>query len=450
MSYKTINDFFPNIENGGVFSYLSTVLNIPWKDEAYKELFNGITDEELDLLYMIHSGDKIVPNVIQTEQMFRLLLKAAARKNLVAWNQFAKTFILEYNPIENYSMVEKGKDIRTSRSEYNETGEDTNTSTGNNTQTHNMSVGTSGNNVQTNDLNVATTDNGTQTNDLHTTSTGTVTNDDTLEHVHEIKGGYKDTTVKNFDDVHTVSGKTTEENIHTEVPTTKVHDGLTGITQFGGNSITQPDFSLKSTGSGSTSNVTQALDEFTDLSTSDGGKLGNAFYPEHRDVDRSSFVKVTDIKTVDEPDEITDSHKENATNNYAEREYNNYSEIDSDSKNTTTTNNLAGSDTGTIKNDKTGSQKTTGTVSYESTSNQSTTGTVKDETKASSTLNTSKSGNNTGNDDLDHQLTRSGNIGITSSQQMLASEEDIIRDRSKYFDMVFEALDKEITIPIWA
>lgn len=46
-----------------------------------------------------------------------------------------------------------------------------------------------------------------------------------------------------------------------------------------------------------------------------------------------------------------------------------------------------------------------------------------------------------------HQLTRSGNIGVTTSQQMLESEYQL---RTKhFFDMVFEDVDKILTIPYW-
>ena len=31
-----INDFFPNIEDGGVFTYLSSIFDLPWKNEKYQ------------------------------------------------------------------------------------------------------------------------------------------------------------------------------------------------------------------------------------------------------------------------------------------------------------------------------------------------------------------------------------------------------------------------------
>lgn len=45
------------------------------------------------------------------------------------------------------------------------------------------------------------------------------------------------------------------------------------------------------------------------------------------------------------------------------------------------------------------------------------------------------------------QLTRKGNIGVTTTQQMIASERDVWMWR--YFDMIFADIDKVLTLPIY-
>lgn len=52
-----------------------------------------------------------------------------------------------------------------------------------------------------------------------------------------------------------------------------------------------------------------------------------------------------------------------------------------------------------------------------------------------------------GTDVVDRELTRSGNIGVTTSQQMLESEIEL--RKKHYFDAIFADLDAVLTAPIW-
>ena len=45
-------------------------------------------------------------------------------------------------------------------------------------------------------------------------------------------------------------------------------------------------------------------------------------------------------------------------------------------------------------------------------------------------------------------ITRSGNIGVTTSQQMLGSEYEL-RQKHNFFDYVFNCVDEVLTIPFW-
>ena len=73
------------------------------------------------------------------------------------------------------------------------------------------------------------------------------------------------------------------------------------------------------------------------------------------------------------------------------------------------------------------------------------------ETSGSETTTESQSGNNTRTDNLagtrDRTLIRSGNIGVTTSQQMLSAELDI--RTYDFYKSVFDDIDKVLTIPVY-
>lgn len=77
----------------------------------------------------------------------------------------------------------------------------------------------------------------------------------------------------------------------------------------------------------------------------------------------------------------------------------------------------------------------------------------KDERDISTTYNsvadtdTRKDTYNDITDDKTHELTRSGNIGVTTTQQMI--EQEIAFRRNLYFEMVFSDIDHILTIPIY-
>lgn len=58
-------------------------------------------------------------------------------------------------------------------------------------------------------------------------------------------------------------------------------------------------------------------------------------------------------------------------------------------------------------------------------------------------LNEQRTGTNT----TEHNLTRSGNIGVTTSQQMIESEIEL--RKKHFFDFVFRDIDRVLTIPIY-
>ena len=131
-----------------------------------------------------------------------------------------------------------------------------------------------------------------------------------------------------------------------------------------------------------------------------------------------------------------------------------FTEEDTDSSTVTVDKDIQTSSTSTAKVKPLGGstfvatreQDQSGQTLENSESNQTDTSTTTDITSS-----TTGSAENTETRDLavgaTHTLTRSGNIGVTTSQQMLESEYQL---RTKhFFDMVFANVDDVLTIPYW-
>lgn len=102
----TLNDVYPDWITKGIFSYLNA-LEVPWK--------NDITGNELDINYHgFRSGHKIVGSLIEnflennvvSDENKIIIAQAIYAMYIKNWNALYKTLSLEYNPIENYSMLE--------------------------------------------------------------------------------------------------------------------------------------------------------------------------------------------------------------------------------------------------------------------------------------------------------------------------------------------------------
>lgn len=145
---------------------------------------------------------------------------------------------------------------------------------------------------------------------------------------------------------------------------------------------------------------------------------------------------------------------------------NNYDMIeestDEISKDGTTSSTNSSTDTltrsGTVTNEGSSAANTQGNVfgydsSTASPSDSSSSSASSDATQTSSstdTDNTSSSTEGTTNEEetVKHTLTRKGNIGVTTSQQMLESE-IVLRNKYKFWDIVFSDLDGILTLPIY-
>lgn len=209
---KRLNEVIPNWQLGeGIFSALNGFA-VPWQ-------YEGIATE-LDLEYHgnISGEKKISPlvNKVLTEGILTSddMVKIASviyTLNHVKWEKEYNTMFLEYNPIENYSMIEKMSDdvteidygrqrTRTDDLTHKKTGSDTNTknltdrNTPNTTSTDNATISGFNSSVSVPDRgNVntltgtdTTTHTGTDSVSYNTTDkdTGTVTDKDSGKDTH--------------------------------------------------------------------------------------------------------------------------------------------------------------------------------------------------------------------------------------------------------------------------
>ena len=102
----TLNDVYHEWITKGIFSYLND-LEVPWK--------NDVSGNQLDIIYHgSRSGYKIIGSLIEnflennvvSEENKINISQAIYAMYIKNWNALYKTLLLEYNPIENYSMTE--------------------------------------------------------------------------------------------------------------------------------------------------------------------------------------------------------------------------------------------------------------------------------------------------------------------------------------------------------
>ena len=111
---KKLIDVFPDwMTGGGIFAALQS-LDVPWKTENIAsildlEYYGNISGDKYiaPLVDKYMDGDELTPQEIST--LATLIFKV----NSVAWVKEWATLSAEYNPIENYSMVETMTDDET-------------------------------------------------------------------------------------------------------------------------------------------------------------------------------------------------------------------------------------------------------------------------------------------------------------------------------------------------
>ena len=123
--FRKLIDVTPEWTTKGIFNYLNS-LDVPWKTE------NISGDLDLDY-YGNNSGDKFISPLVEKllgENDELTMVNMAALANIIftkyglKWEKLKSTLNFEYNPIENYKMVEthEGSDTHTyTPNEYKET-----------------------------------------------------------------------------------------------------------------------------------------------------------------------------------------------------------------------------------------------------------------------------------------------------------------------------------------
>lgn len=92
--YRRLIDIFPDYAMSGIFQYIGENYNIPW------------ASKQVDILYMAHSGNKIASPLLmnnQTVAEIASLIMIYTEKN---WNTLSKLFNIDYDPLNNYDMIE--------------------------------------------------------------------------------------------------------------------------------------------------------------------------------------------------------------------------------------------------------------------------------------------------------------------------------------------------------
>lgn len=394
---NTLLDIWDEPETSGVFTVLNNY-SVPWKDEN--------SYESLNLAYYYnHSGQKnISPLVsgilgtnttltdIQKTKIGKLLYDICAKN----WQYEYDALFASYDPIENYNSVESEtineKGTKTGTGSTTSTGTDTTAKTGDDTLTRS---GTDNRNYSgTDTIKESGTDTFTDSGSDSTTNTGTNTlaysGTDTKNNTGT------DTFVNTGDDITKNTGTVTDENVN-ENGTSKTVNQI-----YGYNTADPAD--------DSTSEVT---------------------------VNQT----ITDTRTDDTISTLTHGLNTEETQNLTESVE--YGKTETDTKNLTDTTNYGKS---TEESKNMSNSTTYGRIEAETIDI-----TEKTDYNNTSTRTLNLAGSNTDSEnttgDTTRELSRHGNIGVTTSQQMIESELEL---RKKFFyEIVFRDIDQYLTLAIY-
>ena len=417
---KKLKDLY-SITNS-VFTDLQT-LQVPWQGDNIAQ--------KLDIAYMTNqSGNKfispLVENFIDEEGEISAQDRGTIASVIFAmyndnWTKLYNTLSFEYNPIENYSMLETMTNDRTV-TQYGRT--DTRTDNLSHTKTGTEATGYASTETRTDNL--THTKGGSETLTHNTTDTRT----DNLTHT---KGG-SETLTHNTTDTRTDNLRNTKNG--SESVTHNTQDTRTDNLQHtyeGGESNT-PATSVK--------NAVYAFNSSTPSPTSVSSNEG---------VDTKMFINRNDKQTG------TETNSKTGTDT---TDYNNIVEKNEGTQATTKTGtettsfaNRTDTDTGTSANAKTGTETTSFTDRVDTdagTSANAHTGTdtlTHNTTEADTgTQANVQSGSDTAT--RNYSLSRTGNIGTMSTQNMIEQERKIWLWKY-FFDVVFPDVDRMLTLNIY-
>lgn len=116
-----ISDFLEKSKPITIFSELNKK-DVPWKDKYSN---TGI----LDNLYQYSHSNKLICASLCDNLDLATLVEMIYTLNIENWNKLFANYTVEYNPIENYSMIEQSKKTNTGTQGNKQTGNATSEST---------------------------------------------------------------------------------------------------------------------------------------------------------------------------------------------------------------------------------------------------------------------------------------------------------------------------------
>lgn len=361
-------------------------------------------------------------SLLYTEpELFKTMLYLWSKKQKPIWDKLIVTTEFEYNPIHNYDRTEIEESTNDISKEYEDNKTNKNTS---NTESNSRNNTTTEENRQLrNDSNEERNLTNTGTNDITGNTTTTTTSSENTT----------DTRTDNLTTNSTTSSTTdtTEDGSSNKSGTENNSDTYTDTTH---RTLTD-DFNSKVIG---TNTDNQKIAAF------------NSAQLKHRqEIDNTGDTTTTSHDSIAE--DINFSHKGSAEKEYSERTSNTLDSTVTQNSNTDTTN------TGTVKNvgDKRGTETSTGTESSLHKTSDKQIGTI--ENSGSETENVSGTGLNTENVTTENVINQTGtdsgnskekgtnnrslhafgNIGVTTTQQMIQAERELIESFNIY-DYIIE------------
>lgn len=449
LSITRLGELWDNSKTDGIFTYLSNYA-VPW--------VTNVTNTQIQSLninyHYLHSKRKIISPLLEDLSTYdnvnnEWVLSSEARQEAAltafltyndSWTHLYDTLLLEYNPIDNYNITEDetleeetGSTLQsTVTGSENEIGSTTDTGT---------QTGTVGNvstlTLDTNDdetisvsitkgdtLTLNTSESGTQTGTVGNSNTLTLNTTDTKAYVVE-----EDKT-----DALTLNTTDTGTNTGTSATAVTGTDALakTGTTseekeyEYGKAGFNSADYSPDTNEDGTATTTHNTTDTTTYNNTSTRtDNLGNS-------LTRSG----TETRTIDS--QVTDGGTMTRTG--------------TESTQATRTDNLAISKSNTGTETRAITETTSNTSSLDRTGTESTQSTRTDNLATSNQQNkslsvsTSKSDSQTGTGSKNNvrALTRHGNIGVTTTQDLLLKERDTWI--WSFFNQVMTDLDTILTI----
>lgn len=283
MKTNKLNDVFPNWLTGyGIFTFLDTY-NVPWKEDNISH--------SLDIIYHGNiSGKKPVSPLVESirtgdswsDTDRAILANTVFTLYGVNWAKQWVTLSEEYNPIENYSMVETMTDDETVIT-YGKTT----------TRTDNLSHGKTGTDTLTDNLTHGKTGSDTRTDNLTHGKTGTDTRTDNLSDVttpdleneteSSVYGFNSSSAVPTGGELQTATGTNTVDHTGTQTMLYATSETNTGT------QVTQYATSETDTGTETTQyNTTE-----TDTGTQTDAETGSDSHKRNYKLERSGNIGVT-------------------------------------------------------------------------------------------------------------------------------------------------------------